>query len=397
MTKRVIIIAAVAVVLGGCDFLHNAKKDEAQHRWNEARSHVLLGVAMDQFKAGDLEKAEAYASQALALDGNYVPARILMGKILLEQAKPADALLELRRAEALAPSNSEVVFLIGVALEKHTDYEQALQYYQKARALDAVNDDYVTASAEVLVKLERPQQALDLLESRLDSHNGNASMLALAGELSMLVNDPAKAVEYFRRCNDIQPDSLQMHESLAKALFFAGQYQEAIETLTALAEDKRYQEKVSWVYVMLGDALTATGHAGLARNQYETASRIDPDDPMIWASMAKASMLLKDDPRAILAARQALSLSNDCVDAALVLGYVLLRGDRPGEAIELLRPVADKHPDVPALWCTLGRCYAAQGHTDQAVVCYRQAVKTSPEDRLARYLLDASEARARWQ
>jgi tetratricopeptide (TPR) repeat protein len=388
--KRLTVMTVLAAVMGGCAMNDGAQKAEAYQRWYQARAHVLYGVAAGQFKVGDLEKAQAYAGQALALEKDYVPARVLLAKVCLERGQYSEAAEELRRAETLASGNPEIPYLLGVALEKREEYAEALKCYQKARALDPNNDACVTASAEVLVKLDRPRLALQLLETRLERNNGSPEALALAGEVALLAGEPDKAVGFYQRCLDIQPDSLKMRENIAKALFFAKRYDEALQALGKLADTPQYCDNAGWVYLMSGHAYLAMKRPREAQGAYETASRIDPADPLVWVSLAKAAMPVRDYPRAILASRQALALAGDCVEAVLLLGYASLREGRSAEAIDLLKAAAQKHPQDRTLWCMLGRCYAAGGQNDRAVSCYLEALKSDPEDRLARGLLNAA-------
>ena len=159
--------------------------------------------------------------------------------------------------------------------------------------------------------------------------------------------------------------------------------------LTSLSENPRYREKVSWVYIMLGDGLMARNRPAEAKGAYETASRIDPDEPMVWVALAKAAVVLGDNPRAILAGGRALALAEDCPQGSILLGYALLREGRANEAAGLLVSAAEKHPQDVVLLCTLGRCYAATGRNDRAIGCYMQALRCNPQDRLARSLLNA--------
>lgn len=94
-----------------------------------------------------------------------------------------------------------------------------------------------------------------------------------------------------------------------------------------------------------------------------------------------------DVAAATAAARRALSLTDQCLEATVVLGYAMLRQGKPQDATVLLAAAAEKHPDDATLKCMLGRCYAAQGQMDQAAACYRQALESDPGHPLAKSLL----------
>ncbi len=386
--KRLVVMALFAGIIGGCN-THNEEKAAAVKRWRNAQARVVCGVGVEQLKVGDLEKAQASATQALSRDPDYVPARILLARILLERGRYAEAAEELHKAEELQPENAEIHYLLGVALEKRNEYAEALESYQKAGLLDPGNAAYVTASAEVLVAMGKSREALELLEKRLERSEDDASVLALAGEVAMMVGEPARAVSFFQRCCDLNPKSVTVRESLAKAYFFSEQYAEALEAFTKLRDYPEYANS-AWVHVIIGDCYVALEQPKAARGAYETAANLDPGAGPIWVRVAKAALAAGDIPAANAAARQALTLMESSPEAAVVLGYALLHQGQAKDALQLLSDAVQKDPRQATLWCLLGRCHEALGQRDQALTCYRKALEAQPDSALARRLLAAA-------
>jgi tetratricopeptide (TPR) repeat protein len=383
-----IMLVLVAVVIGGCSFdNNNEQKVQAYQRYHRARAHAITGVGNEHLRVGDLDKAKSSAAEALALDRQSVPARILLGKVLLEKGRYAEAAEELRKAEMDASEDPEIPYLLGVALEKRGEYAEALKAYQKARALDPTNEAYITASAEALTAWGKPRLALELLQTRLERTEGNPSMLALAGELAMLVGEPAKAARFYQYCLDANAGDLGAREGLAEACFFAGQYAESLEALKQLAAHPAYRDKASWVYIVTGDCHMALDRPRQACLAYEAAARIDPAEVPVWISLAKACVAAGDAQRATSAAGEALALEPDSADAKLVLAYAMLTQGSSGQAAKILAEQAKKNPKDPMLLCMLGRCYAGMGRKDRAVSCYVQALRCDPDHRLAKTLL----------
>jgi len=145
--------------------------------------------------------------------------------------------------------------------------------------------------------------------------------------------------------------------------------------------------------VPAAEALVAPGASALL------VVRIEPDDPLpleivsrLAAEQEVGEAVAGDDARAAEAARQALALEKQSLEATVVLGYALLRQGQLSEATALLAAAAERNPDDAMLGCMLGRCYAAQGQSDRAADCYRRVLRSDPEHRLARALLAASGA-----
>ena len=384
-TATLTLLLAVAVI-GGCEE-PGIRRAEAYERYHQTRSLMIYGVASECFKVGDLDKAYANTVQAIGLDEDFVPARVLLAKVLLERGRYTRALKELEKAEKLAAESPEVAFLKGVAFEKLRQFPEALKCYQKARVLDEENAHYVTASAEVLVSMGKSRSALELLKTRLLRDDGDQTVLVLAGELAILVGDPAEAAEFFQRCLDGDPKNLTVREELAKAHFFAGNYAEALIVLERLAAHPLYRDKVVWVRIMMGNSYLALKRPRQARDAYRTATVIEPKEARAWSSLAKATMALGDLNGTVRAARRALDLGGECLEATTLLGYALLRQGRAAEAKRLLAGAVSIYPKDPVLLCTLGRCYEALGRNDQAVACYENVLQSHPDNRLARALV----------
>ncbi len=395
--KRVILAAMVIGLLCGCQHplrLKNEGKTQAYERWSQARARVTTGVAEEHLKVEQLEKAEASAREALALHQDYVPARLVLAKVLLRQGNYAGAIEELRIVEVMKSNDPEVAYLVGTAQEKRGELQEALKAYQKARALDPSSDAYVAASVEVLVQMNQPARALELLEARLSRRDASAGLLGLAGEVASMMGLHKQAAGYFQACLDAAPDSPSAREGAAKSHFFAGNYAEALELLGTLRDQPEYREKASWVHLMIGDCHMTLNHPQKARDAYQEAAGIEPQAGRVWASLAKAALALGDVPGATRAARQAVSLGAEGVEASLVLAYGLRQqGDVRG-AIELLDAADRKHPNNATVLCMLGRCYENIGRSDEAASCYLKVLRGDPNHALARRLLATTGVRS---
>lgn len=390
--KRFYLLATIAA-LSGCQSVQPPNERAlAQQRWQGARAQVVCSVGNEYLKVGDLDKAQVSASDAIKLDAKSVPAHVLLAKVWLEKGQYGQSLEELHKAQPLAPERAEIPYLMGVALEKQSELGEALKSYQVARGLDQTNNAYVMASAEVMVAMGNVTEALTVLAGRLAKSEGDAGMLALAGDVALLADEPAKAVDFYQRCQDMQPDSPTAREGLAKARFFSGQYKTALEDLSRLAAVEPYKDKCSWVYIMMGDCHSRLGQSAQAKSAYETASTLEPGEVQVWLELARSALAVKDSARAILSARRALTIEPDHAEASLMLGYAQFRQGQIPAAQATLETAVAQHPDDPMLRCALGRCYAAQGLSQRAADCYTQALKADPQMPLAKSLLALSNA-----
>ena len=407
------IATAMVVAMTGCGSMQK-EKAKSYKEWHQARSRIVCSVGEEHFKAGTLDKAQSCAMESLSLDSNYLPARMLLAKVLLGRGCYQEACEQLLKIELSSLDNEngssvasiradEVAYLRGEAMERLGKYPEALQCYQKARVLNPSNDAYVMASAEVMVSMGQLRGALELLEVHLQRIGADIepSMLVLAGEVAMLAEDYAKASGFFRQRMDMvkgqnaEGSGRFVLESLSKACFFAGDYKGAIESLKRIPNDSG--QSSCWALIMMGDSYMALNRPGDAKSAYESAIEIEPGDWPVWLSLAKAAVADGDARRGVTAGLRAMELARDSattgvtdkrrVDVSVITACAMLMDNRPEDAMKILATSAKDNPEDPMLWCMLGRCYSAMNRSDRAASCYMTALRLEPENHLARSLL----------
>ena len=390
--KRLIVMAMVLGGLAGCNLksVPEATK-EAYDRWHETRARILYGVALQHFKVGQLDKARVKASEALALDEDFIEGRVLLAKIYIEQGEYSLAIRGLTRVNKDVPESAEVLYLLGVAQEKAGRLDEALTSYRRSQALDVSGSEAVKAAAEVLAAQGRTHDAQVYIETYLSPGCNDPGLYELAGRLAVMRKDYSRAASYYREALDLDYKNTRYAESLVKAQFFARQYPEAMEGLNGLAQSPDY-EPGGWVFTMLGDCYMAMGRSFHARDAYQRATEISPSNSGVWSNLAKAALAMKDLPRAIVSARHAHMLDSACLEATILLGYALLRDGQVSPSLDVLKQGAARHPDSPELRCVLGRAHAAGGNKAEAMRCYAAALRIDPANALARELLDGGSA-----
>jgi cellulose synthase operon protein C len=88
-------------------------------------------------------RAQSLLEKALALNPSLPGARYELGKLLLKQGKPAEALPHLEAAAKLSPGDSEVFFTLAGAyrdLERDADFRKALETYKALQAKKTPKD-----------------------------------------------------------------------------------------------------------------------------------------------------------------------------------------------------------------------------------------------------------------
>ena len=96
--------------------------------------YYLLGLSA--WKSGDLPRAEEAFERSLSLDPKHVKSYLNLARVLLETARPADALARVDSALTLDSLSNVACRLRGRALGALGDFEQAVDAYRRAITLD---------------------------------------------------------------------------------------------------------------------------------------------------------------------------------------------------------------------------------------------------------------------
>ena len=385
-------VLAMAIVGCGQKPFNEAQADSFD-RWCKARARIFCGMAEQALQAGRLAEARKKADQAVELAPRFPEARMVLGRIRIEQDAYVSAITQLREACRLDEESTQAQYLLGVALEKAGHIQEAVDAYKKAYDLDDRNVDAIMAVGEVLAINGRSGEGSKYVEDYLAKAKGKPAMVELAGRLAMCSKQYELAARHYLVLTRRNGDNAHWQEELARALFAGGQYAGAAEALEARTTIKD-RKAPAWVYAMLGDCYITVSRPNRARLVYAEALAREPSSPELMVKMAQAYLAVGDNATAGSIARKALQIAPGGLEATLVLGYSLLRAKKPLEAERVLGPAVMLYPKSVTLLCLLGRCHAAAGDSDEAKKCYREAVKVDPECEVAKKLFSQLEQQA---
>jgi Flp pilus assembly protein TadD len=120
--------------------------------------HYMLGLAA--WKSGDLETARGALERSLELDGTNVKTLLNLGRVLLEQDRPNDALTRITAAEEIDPMSPEVHRMLGRVHSALGEPDSAIASYRTALSYDENDVWSMNNMALVLIQQERYEEAL---------------------------------------------------------------------------------------------------------------------------------------------------------------------------------------------------------------------------------------------
>lgn len=382
MTKHAstIIAACLALALGACqNKSHQAAKQDAQEHWGRVRAGVKLQLARQQFASASFEASVVTSSEVLGLDPAQTEAYLLLARSYLELGRLPEASNALDAAEQRKLSSPALTYTRGVLMERKDRWDEALPFYQAARAQDPAQIDYLIAEAECLVALHRVDEAVALVEEQRDHFGFDPSLSMLSGHLSMMTGDRDAAVKWYGQAATALPDSADAAEAYGLALFAGRRYMEAAAVLRPLVEKDQASSAGGAVFRALAACEMQAGRPEPARQLLLGHTERFPSDGEALLLLAKASLMTDDEMTALRCVHQVQQLDPGNAEAWLVRATLQFkRRDLTAAEASLGHVLARRPDDVDAL-CMLGEVQSAQGHGDAARLRFRRALEIDPQ------------------
>jgi tetratricopeptide (TPR) repeat protein len=394
MPIKSVLVAPVLclALLAGCSSTSDKKthgaqqKDLAQKQWAGARANVLGSLAKEQYENGNFDKCRSTVDDALKMDPENVPLRVLSAKLAIEQGNLELADRELIQARRLDPKNAEADYLSGVVCQRWQRSQEAFDYYRSASEKQPNELAYLMAQAEMLVAMNRSDEALTLLQAKVVYFEYSATIRDAVGQLLMQKGKYTQAVEVLRQATILATDDNTVREHLAMAQFQNKRFRDASEVLSRLVRDDRYIKRAD-LYLALGECYMQSSKPREARESFETASQLSPNQASAWTGLGKAALQLNDIRRAEIALKRAVTIEPASSEGNLLLGYVRMRQGKFEESLASFRKAnALDSADTVSL-CMIGYVLEKMGKNDEALQCYARALKLKPGDEMATRLM----------
>lgn len=312
---------------------------------NKPRDAMLLGaLGLSHLMRGNAAGAEEALRGAIKW-GNRDDAMLHMrlGMALGAQGRAADAIVELRRALAMAPDNLDIVLNLA----------------------NAEAESGHTAEAE-----KRLRHVL----TRQPNHGDARFNL---GTLLMRHDRLDEAAGEFRTLLHYYPGSADAHNSLGIVLERQKQWAPAEQAYRkALALDGGHISALN----NLGNVLRAQNRADEAADCYARAMTLTPAhaDGYLNTGMLRAEQGQFTEAAALF--RRALAVDPRCIEAAINLGEALRRTGVLVDAVDAFRKALVIDAASVLALNGLGEALRMQGDHREAAACYAKATRLAPHD-----------------
>ena len=197
------------------------------------------------------------------------------------------------------------------------------------------------------------------------------------GENAFNVRDFEKALVYFKRLAEVDPDNPQAHLHTARTYFMLGRYDEAkVKFYRALEIDSTESQ----AYFQLGNIAQAEDDIDAALELYERSLHFMPGSPEALANIGAALMQKGHADSAEVRLKQALEVDPKSPTALLNLGVVYNSREMYEEAIECYRNLLAVEPGNISAITNIAGLYVKMGNPDSTLAYFLRAESIAPGD-----------------
>jgi tetratricopeptide (TPR) repeat protein len=298
-------------------------------------------------RVDQVDDAGAIAQSLLANSPSAYQSYLLAARVAQARGDAPAALVNLRQAQNLAPTNSAALTLIGDSFLAAGRTDDAASAYGAAVALEPANVNALVGLGRVYSARNRLADAETSLRRALAAAPNNLSAQATLGRLLLRAGRPADAIPLLEAAVAQRADHPTAVRDLADAYLASDRVAEGLAIYSAnLGLDADNQQLV------IGQALLNAGRidAGLAELQAFVDSR--PDDPAGLLALAQAYQRAGQMDLADATYRRAVDAATGDFGVSILYGDFLLAQQQSDRAVTTFQSViaaleqANRLPEV---------------------------------------------------
>ncbi len=294
----------------------------------------------------------------------------------LDQAE--DAAAGARRAAPEDPRAWAATWRVALA---EGDMEEAAAALDRLEAVDPTDPELPVRRARLAWRRDEPEEAVELLERAIRRRKTWRDLWDLA-EIRLHTGDPARARGLLEEALELVPGHRIVRAKLAQLELLEGDPRRAVELERALLEEHPSATHAT----NLGTALLLLGEYETAREVFDEALEMAPDDPALVLNRADAEALLYGDDAAAVWYRRALEAAEGLEQATGresldIRAQCLAHLGRGLEAVEAVQRQLERTPDSAGAHFTAALVYAVIGDRTSAVVSAARSIRLGMQPR----------------
>lgn len=274
-------------------------------------------------------------------------------------------------------TNPTYYYLSGLTNFQYGNLDEARENLQKYLKIERNDITAMRLLGALELKARQPIAATIILLKANQAQSGNPTILTLLGLAYLELGNIDKANYYLERVTEIVPESSQGLTNLARGNMAAQSYDLAIDNLL---KAEKHNLKSLDVKLMLISAYQQSGQEEKAFEITRSLLQQQPDEPFFLNLHGTAAGLAGKHRLARESYEKAFRIDPENTPSLIYLSRIyMIEGDSP-KAINNLRTQLDKKPDNYVLMHELGNIYRRLDDAEKALFWYKKAYSIDNKD-----------------
>lgn len=295
---------------------------------NAAPGIGSLTVATMLLKRQDLLSAANVLEHLLAQIPDHARARLMLGQILAQVARYAEAEAHLSRIPVAGPHGPDALHLRATMALRQGDVPAAIDLLEKARQRRPEEARYAVDHARALREAGRPEEALTLLTQGIDRWPGDAELRFVRAMTMNDLGDLNGAVWAMHEVLDVDADHAGALNFIGRTWADEGKRLPDAERMIRAALRQRPEDPM--IGNSLGWVLYQQGEFGAARQVLERAAQLAPEAVEVRLHLAACLWAMGEQAAALRGFDAALDKAPASEKDALQARWRQLIQTRPG-------------------------------------------------------------------
>lgn len=322
---------------------------------------------------GDYEAAVEDISAALAIDPEYPTGWANLGCAQRELGLLEDAV----ESFTLALEYQEDPFLRGSYLRDRggcyallEDYSRGIEDYRAGMSLAGATAAGHAYLGWMLMQNGGYDEALQSYDNALAMDPGNPHYLSRRGKCNYMNRDLQAAIEDYTLAQTLDPEGFDGYEYLGKSLSESGDQAAAIQCFTQGAEGSDDPEERAWLISYRAVCNRLAGKIDEVLMDYREASELQPDEPYFHFRLGETLWLMDREPEAVMCYDTAIEKG---LEQVYMPGCLLQRGRSYIVLEDIDRAIADFdraleiRPDFAEVYYFRGKAHYMRDEIDECV------------------------------
>lgn len=196
-------------------------------RYNPA---ALVNKANNLYNVGEFNKAREYYAEALNIEASCIEALYNLGLCNKKLGKYEDALDCFHKLHLMLPNSSEVICQLASIYEINNNNSEALEWYHQLLTIVPSDPNILRRIANLYEQENDKSQAFQYMYESYRYYPSSIDTIVWLGGYYIDAQFIEKAVSYFERAVQVQPQEVRWHLMLATCYRKSGNYGRAMET-----------------------------------------------------------------------------------------------------------------------------------------------------------------------